>query len=140
MSRPGAGNRRSTRAEYIETVGFLFGKDKHTYIHYTKKSRRLLLSRICWLCLLPILTIYQDTGNKISRKAHIEGKPNIMLGGKTVIMAGVTMRGDLQRKVERSAEGGEGSEKTAATAITIGRYITIHSRVTTDADSIAVAQ
>jgi dynactin-5 len=46
-----------------------------------------------------------------------------MLGGKTVIMAGVTMRADLQRKVERSADGGEGGEKVAAsTAITIGRY------------------
>lgn len=53
-----------------------------------------------------------------------------MLGGRTVIMAGVTMRGDLQRKVERSAEGGEGSEKIAATAITIGRYVTIHFNVT----------
>lgn len=46
-----------------------------------------------------------------------------MLGGRTVIMAGVTMRADLQRKVERSADGGEGGEKAAATtAITIGRY------------------
>jgi dynactin-5 len=33
------------------------------------------------------------------------------------------MRADLQRKVERSADGGEGGEKVAAsTAITIGRY------------------
>lgn len=46
-----------------------------------------------------------------------------MLGGRTVIMAGVTMRADLQRKVERSADGGEGGEKAvSATAITIGRY------------------
>jgi dynactin-5 len=46
-----------------------------------------------------------------------------MLGGRTVIMAGVTMRADLQRKADRSADGGEGGEKAAAaTAITIGRY------------------
>lgn len=44
-----------------------------------------------------------------------------MLGGRTVIMAGVTMRGDLQRKVDRSAEGGEGGDKAASTAINIGR-------------------
>ena len=35
--------------------------------------------------------MHQDTGNKISRKAHIEGKPNIMLGVRTVIMAGGSM-------------------------------------------------
>ena len=46
-----------------------------------------------------------------------------MLGGRTVIMAGVIiMRGDLQRKPERSGEGGvDVSERTATTAITIGR-------------------
>jgi hypothetical protein len=45
-----------------------------------------------------------------------------MLGGRTVIMAGVIMRGDLQRKLERSGEGGvDVSERTATTAITIGR-------------------
>jgi len=53
-----------------------------------------------------------------------------MLGGKTVIMAGVTMRADLQRKVERSADGGEGGEKVAAsTAITIGRYETTFTKI-----------
>jgi dynactin-5 len=41
-----------------------------------------------------------------------------MLGGRTVIMAGVTMRGDLQRKPDASESG----DKTASTAITIGRY------------------
>lgn len=43
-----------------------------------------------------------------------------MLGGRTVIMAGVTLRGDLHRKSERSAEG-EGGDKGPVTAITIGR-------------------
>lgn len=44
-----------------------------------------------------------------------------MLGGRTVIMAGVTMRGDLQRKAERTADGSESTDKTSNTAITIGR-------------------
>lgn len=35
-------------------------------------------------------------------------------------MAGVTLRGDLHRKSERSADG-EGGDKGPVTAITIGR-------------------
>ena len=62
----------------------------------------------------------KDTGNKISRRAFIEGKQNIMLGGKTVIMAGVHLRGDLCRKQEPAAEGEK--EKPNTTAISIGRY------------------
>lgn len=42
-----------------------------------------------------------------------------MLGGKTVIMAGVHVRGDLARKPERAAEGEK--EKPATTAISVGR-------------------
>lgn len=61
----------------------------------------------------------QDTGNKISRKSLIEGKSNIMLGGKTVIMAGAVVRGDLCKIPERSADGA--TDKTATTAITVGR-------------------
>lgn len=61
----------------------------------------------------------QDTGNKISRRAHIEGKQNIMLGGRSVVMAGVTMRGDLHRKQERSADGEP--EKAPVMAISIGK-------------------
>ncbi|KAF2483941.1 trimeric LpxA-like protein [Neohortaea acidophila] len=63
--------------------------------------------------------IETDTGNKISRRAHIEGKQNIMLGGKTVIMSGVHLRGDLCRKPEPAADGEK--EKTSVTAISIGR-------------------
>ena len=43
-----------------------------------------------------------------------------MLGGKTVIMAGVHLRGDLCRKAEPAAEGEK--EKPNTTAISIGRY------------------
>jgi dynactin-5 len=42
-----------------------------------------------------------------------------MLGGKTVIMAGVHLRGDLVRKPERPPEGEK--EKPPTTAISIGR-------------------
>lgn len=102
MSRPAPGNRRSTKSEYIETVSL--DQTRSHKIHSPD-------------------TPPQDTGNKISRKAHIEGKPNIMLGGRTVIMAGVTMRGDLQRKQERPADGSESAaaDKVSSTAITIGR-------------------
>ncbi len=44
-----------------------------------------------------------------------------MLGGKTVIMAGVHLRGDLCRKPERVAEGEK--EKPNTTAVSIGRFI-----------------
>lgn len=43
-----------------------------------------------------------------------------MLGGKTVIMAGVHLRGDLCRKPEPAADGEK--EKTNTTAISVGRY------------------
>ncbi|KAG9885911.1 hypothetical protein KCU71_g6968, partial [Aureobasidium melanogenum] len=60
--------------------------------------------------------IETDTGNKISRKAKIEGKPNIMLGGRTVIMADVYMRGDLHR----FSSSGDGGAAQPTTAISIG--------------------
>lgn len=41
-----------------------------------------------------------------------------MLGGKSVIMAGVHMRGDLYRKVDKAAEG---EKEGPMTAISIGR-------------------
>jgi len=67
----------------------------------------------------------QDTGNKISRRAKIEGKPNIMLGGRTVIMADVYLRGDLHRF--SSSESGIRDDPKAGptTAISIGRYTVV---------------
>ena len=50
-----------------------------------------------------------------------------MLGGKTVIMAGVHLRGDLCRKHEPPAEGEK--EKPNTTAISIGRCV-IQSLIT----------
>ncbi|KAK1061185.1 hypothetical protein LTR12_004793 [Friedmanniomyces endolithicus] len=63
--------------------------------------------------------IETDTGNKISRRARIEGKQSIMLAGKSVVMAGAILRGDLHRKSDRPAEGEKGGP---ITAINIGRY------------------
>ncbi|WPH02568.1 Hypothetical protein R9X50_00543300 [Acrodontium crateriforme] len=63
--------------------------------------------------------IETDTGNKISRKSHIDGKQHIMLGGRTVVMAGVQMRGDLCRVAEKSSDGGAEKEGPT-TAIAVG--------------------
>ena len=71
------------------------------------------------------LTVLQETGNKISRKARIEGKPNIMLGGRSVIMAEVCMRGDLHRLSSSDA-----GDKGPTTAISIGRYTVVATGTT----------
>ncbi|KAK5124745.1 hypothetical protein LTR85_001458 [Meristemomyces frigidus] len=71
--------------------------------------------------------IETDTGNKISRRAHIEGKQNIMLGGKSVVMAGVCLRGDLHRKSEKPAEG---EKEGPTTAISVGRASVIATNCT----------
>ncbi|EME49499.1 hypothetical protein DOTSEDRAFT_68309 [Dothistroma septosporum NZE10] len=71
--------------------------------------------------------IETDTGNKISRRAHIDGKQNIMLGGRTVIMAGVHMRGDLCRVSEPAAEGEK--PKPPPTAISIGKASVMSTNV-----------
>ncbi len=42
-----------------------------------------------------------------------------MLAGKSVVMAGAILRGDLHRKSDRPAEGEKGAP---ITAINIGRY------------------
>ena len=51
-----------------------------------------------------------------------------MLGGKTVIMAGVYLRGDLCRKPEPAAEGEK--EKTHSTTISIGRSTVVSANTT----------
>ncbi|KAL2353561.1 trimeric LpxA-like protein [Cryomyces antarcticus] len=72
--------------------------------------------------------IETDTGNKISRRAKIEGSPNIMLGGRTVIMADVHLRGDLHRFSQSSTDGKTPGAPT--TAISIGRYTVVSTGCT----------
>ncbi|KAB2578425.1 Dynactin subunit 5 [Lasiodiplodia hormozganensis] len=77
--------------------------------------------------------IETDSGNKVSRKAHISGTANITLGGKTVIMADVHLRGDLHRlktshtSSDATGEGGKSSSSSSssANAISIGRCTVI---------------
>ncbi|KAF2272507.1 uncharacterized protein EI97DRAFT_436879 [Westerdykella ornata] len=85
------------------------------------------------------LTPSQDSGNKVSRRAAITGTANITLGGRTVIMADVHLRGDLHstRSVPQQASSSSSSSvgkdgKPAAssvsstpTAIAIGRCTVI---------------
>ncbi|KAF2857447.1 trimeric LpxA-like protein [Piedraia hortae CBS 480.64] len=66
--------------------------------------------------------IETETGNKISRRSHIEGKQNIMLAGKSVIMADVVLRGDLCRRQEKP---GEEDKAVNITAISIGKATVI---------------
>lgn len=63
--------------------------------------------------------IETDTGNKVARKATLVGTQNIMLGGKTVIMADAMIRGDLARTATSSSSAATPSSNTA---IAIGRY------------------
>ncbi|KAL0637968.1 hypothetical protein Q9L58_003046 [Maublancomyces gigas] len=59
--------------------------------------------------------IETDTGNKVSRKSVILGSQNIILGGKTIIQADCTIRGDLRRTVAPGQQSGN-------VAIAVGRY------------------
>ena len=68
----------------------------------------------------------QDTGNKVSRKAILVATQNIMLGGKTVIMAEAMIRGDLTRSLPPSSSSASGAGAKPAsgsnTSVQIGRY------------------
>ncbi|KAF2397890.1 dynactin subunit 5 [Trichodelitschia bisporula] len=63
--------------------------------------------------------IETDSGNKVSRRANISGTANITLGGKTVIMADVHLRGDLTRTSSSSSK--PGADGKPSTSISIGR-------------------
>ncbi|KAI1336082.1 trimeric LpxA-like protein [Xylariaceae sp. FL0016] len=64
--------------------------------------------------------IETDTGNKVARKAVLVGTQHIMLGGKTVIMAGAMIRGDLARSAPSSSGSAPGAGGN--TSVAIGRY------------------
>lgn len=72
------------------------------------------------MSLLPAVRRLQDTGNKVARKATLVGTQNIMLGGKTVIMADAMIRGDLARTAASSSSSA--AAPSTNTAIAIGRY------------------
>ncbi|KAI5797499.1 trimeric LpxA-like protein, partial [Peziza echinospora] len=61
-----------------------------------------------------------DTGNKVSRKCNIVGSQNIILGGKTIIQAECTIRGDLRRTTAPSTSSSGTPQNNVA--IAIGRY------------------
>ncbi|CAH0033477.1 unnamed protein product [Clonostachys rhizophaga] len=63
--------------------------------------------------------IETDSGNKVSRKAMLQGTQNIMLGGKAVIQPEVMIRGDLVRTAPSSSSSGG---PASSTAVAIGRY------------------
>jgi len=46
-----------------------------------------------------------------------------MLGGKSVLMAGVCLRGDLHRKAEKPAEG---EKESQIIAISVGKYASVY--------------
>jgi dynactin-5 len=83
-----------------------------TYLNNTYRSRLLLSSN----------PPPQDSGNKVSRRAAITGTANITLGGRTVIMADVQLRGDLHPT--RSAPSQSGRETTPI-SINIGKCTVI---------------
>ncbi|KAF1972550.1 trimeric LpxA-like protein [Bimuria novae-zelandiae CBS 107.79] len=66
--------------------------------------------------------IETDSGNKVSRRSAITGTANITLGGRTVIMADVVLRGDLHStRPTASSSGKEGTP----TSISIGKCTVI---------------
>jgi len=64
--------------------------------------------------------IETDSGNKVSRRANISGTANITLGGKTVIMSDVHLRGDLTR-IKAPSSDPKAAAKQPSTSISIGR-------------------
>lgn len=61
-----------------------------------------------------------NTMNRVSRKAHISGSSNIVLGGKCIIHEYALLRGDLRR-----AAAGSSSQQGANHVVTTGRYCAI---------------
>ncbi|KAI9767787.1 MAG: hypothetical protein M1840_005468 [Geoglossum simile] len=80
--------------------------------------------------------IETDTGNKVSRKSNILGTQHIILGGKTIIQADCTIRGDLYRTLPPSASSATTSSSSQTStstsnpniAIAIGRYCILSPR------------
>ncbi|KAF2740252.1 trimeric LpxA-like protein [Polyplosphaeria fusca] len=70
--------------------------------------------------------IETDSGNKVSRRSAITGTANITLGGRTVIMADVHLRGDLHpTRSTTSTTTSSSSKDVTPTSISIGRCTVI---------------
>lgn len=80
------------------------------------------LHRDVEICEIIFLTLTQDSGNKVSRRAAITGTANITLGGRTVIMADVQLRGDLKPTRPMPSQSGK---ETTPISINIGRCTVI---------------
>ncbi|KAK7509837.1 trimeric LpxA-like protein [Phyllosticta citriasiana] len=74
--------------------------------------------------------IETDSGNKVSRRAHISGTANITLGGKTVIQSEVVLRGDLHRLKSSSTSSSSTASSQHSNAISIGRCTIISPNCT----------
>ncbi|KAK8162339.1 trimeric LpxA-like protein [Phyllosticta citrichinensis] len=78
--------------------------------------------------------IETDSGNKVSRRAHISGTANITLGGKTVIQSEVVLRGDLHRLKTSSSTTSSTQQQPSSSqhsnAISIGRCTIISPNCT----------
>lgn len=61
-----------------------------------------------------------NTLNRVSRKAHLCGTSNIVLGGKCIIHANALIRADLRRSATSSA-----SSQMANHVVTTGRYCVV---------------
>jgi dynactin-5 len=76
---------------------------------------------------------FQDTGNKISRRALLHGTPHIVLAGKSVIQHDVVIRGDLVRQQSSSSSSSttDSKEKTSnSVSIHLGRYVFVSPHCT----------
>jgi hypothetical protein len=124
MSRPAA-RKAAPKGEYIETVRQQpLSINKHQRKTHHAHPHPVPLSFFQKNDHLPFppLTPPQDSGNKVSRRSAITGTANITLGGRTVIMADVQLRGDLHPT--RSAPSSSGKDVTP-TSISIGRCTVI---------------
>jgi dynactin-5 len=77
-----------------------------------------------YLIWIVVAHTLQDSGNKVSRRSAITGTANITLGGRTVIMADVQLRGDLHPTRAVPSNSASGKEVTS-TSISIGRCTVI---------------
>jgi dynactin-5 len=64
------------------------------------------------------------SGNRVSRRAHIYGSQNIVLGGKCIIPPAVVIRGDLRKAAAPAAPGSDAAraERGSTVAISMNKF------------------